>query len=108
MPYRAQRIDSLLRARKDHTVESFAAIQADVTSLAARDLIAALNALQPLIQPDTPAGRLALERLSAWDGAMRADAPEPLLLHAWLRALRQRIFGDDLAEVAPDLVATSD
>lgn len=108
LPYRAQRIDSLLRARKDHTVESFAAIQADVTSLAARDLIAALNALQPLIQPDTPAGRLALERLSAWDGAMRADAPEPLLLHAWLRALRQRIFGDDLAEVAPDLVATSE
>ncbi len=108
LPYRAQRIESLLRARKDHTVEGFAAIQADLTSLAARDLLAALNALQPSIQADTPAGRLALERLSAWDGTMRADAPEPLLLHAWLRALRQRIFGDDLAEAAPDLVATSE
>lgn len=108
LPYRAQRIESLLRARKDHTVETFAEIQADLTSLAARDLLAALKALQPSIAPDTAAGRLTLERLLAWDGAMRVDSPEPLLLHAWLRVLRERIFGDDLAEVAPDFVATNE
>ncbi|MCU0951953.1 MAG: penicillin acylase family protein, partial [Burkholderiaceae bacterium] len=108
LPYRAQRIDALLRARRDHTAESFGAIQADVTSLAARDLLDALKALSPAIEPATPAGRVARDRLWAWDGAMRVDAPEPLLFHAWLQRLRTRIFADELAAVAPDLVDTSE
>lgn len=106
LPYRAERITQLLEATPRHDLASFRRIQADVVSLAARDLLAALKALDP--QPQSPAGRLVWQRLSAWDGAMRTDAPEPLLFHAWMRRLRARIFDDDLGPLAKDLVASSE
>jgi penicillin G amidase len=90
--FRAQRIDSLLGAREKHDLASMQRIQTDERSLAAVEFVALLKDTQP----QSEAGRLALARLVAWDGTMDANAPEPLLLHAWLRALRLRIFGDDL------------
>jgi penicillin amidase len=106
LPYRAERITQLIEARPKHDVASFRRIQGDVNSLAARDLMQALRALDP--RPTTGAGKLALARLVAWDGTMRADAPEPLLFHAWLRRLRARIFDDDLGPLAPDFVAPAE
>ncbi len=105
LPYRADRISQLLAAERSHTQASFAAIQADVISLAARDMLAALK---DTTRPSSPAGRAALERLLAWDGGMRVDAPEPLLLQAWLHKLRARIFDDDFGELAADFVASSE
>src|SRR5882757_2955093 len=99
-PYRAHRIEQLLAAQTRHDVGSFERIQADVTSLAARELLQALAGAAPA----TPVGRAALARLRAWDGAMRADTPEPLIYQAWMRRLKQRIFDDDLGSLAPDLV----
>jgi penicillin amidase len=106
LPYRADRIRQLLEAVPRHDIASFRRIQADVASLAARDLLGALRALAP--QPETASGQLAWQRLRAWDGAMRAEAPEPLIFHAWMRLLRARIFDDDLGPLAPDLVATAE
>lgn len=106
LPYRAQRIEQLLDATPKHSAESMRAIQADVTSLVAREFIAALRTLDP--RPQSPAAKLALERLFAWDGAMRLDAPEPALFHAWLRELRTRIFADDLGGLARDFVLNSE
>lgn len=102
LPYRVQRIEELLDATPKHTAESMRAIQADVTSLAARDFIAALRSLDP--KPQSSPAKRALELLFAWDGTMRLDAPEPALFHAWLRALQQRIFADDLGPLAEDFV----
>jgi len=98
-PYRAHRIEQLLQAVARHDVGSFQRIQADVTSLAARELLQALAGTAPT----TPVGRAALQRLRAWDGAMRADAAEPLISQAWMRRLKQRIFDDALGPLAPDL-----
>lgn len=106
LPYRAQRIEQLLDAMPIHSVESMRAIQSDVTSLAARDFVAALNVLDP--KPGSAAGKLALERMFAWNGAMRLDAPEPALFHGWLRALRERIFADELGALSPDFVLNSE
>lgn len=106
LPYRADRITELLESRPKHDMASFARIQGDVVSLAARDLMQALRALAP--QPSTNAGKIALARLTAWDGTMNADAPEPLLFHAWLRHLRARIFDDDLGPLAADLVGQAE
>jgi penicillin amidase len=106
LPYRADRIAELLEKRPKHDVASFRAIQGDVTSLAARDFMQAFRALAP--QPTTTAGKLALDRLAAWDGTMSADAPEPLLFHAWLKHLRGRIFNDDLGLLSADLVANAE
>jgi penicillin amidase len=100
-PYRARRIEELVRAVPRHDVASFERIQADVTSLAAREMMGALAATEPA----TPLGRAALQRLRAWDGAMRADAPEALIYQAWVRRLKHLIFDDDLGPLAPDLVA---
>jgi penicillin amidase len=104
--YRVERVRELLRAQPQHDVASFQRMQADMVSLAAREMLAALRALEPA--PSSAAARLVQQRLFAWDGAMRADAPEPLLYHAWLARLRGLIFDDDLGDLAPDFVARSD
>ncbi|MFN9574019.1 MAG: penicillin acylase family protein [Betaproteobacteria bacterium] len=96
-PYRIERIQALLAAQPRHDVRSLQAIQLDQTSLAARALLPLLSRAQPASE----AARVALGRLAQWDGSLRADAPEGLLLHAWLRELRQRIFQDDLGEPLP-------
>ena len=108
LPYRAQRIAQLLAARDRHDLKSMQAIQTDQRSLAAPELVAALSATLGSTQPDRPAARLALARLQAWDGTLAAEAPEPLLLHAWLRKLRLAIFEDDLGEFAAVTVARSE
>ncbi len=99
LPYRAQRVEQLLKARGKHDVTTFKAIQADVTSFAARDMLALLQDAQPL----TEAGRDALARLKAWDFQMKRDAPEPLIYHAWMRELKHRIFADDLGSLTEEL-----
>lgn len=101
LPYRAYRIEQLLQAESKHSIATFRRMQGDIVSPAAPDFLAALRSTAP----STPAGRLALDRLLAWDGAMRVDAPEPLIFHAWLRKLRSRIFDDDLGGFAADMVA---
>jgi penicillin amidase len=103
-PYRLRRIEQLVGAREKHDVASTRAIQADVLSLPARELMAAFASAQPL----TIAGREALERLKAWDGTMSTERPEPLLFHAWRRELAWRVFADDFGELAVDFVAAAD
>ncbi len=100
LPYRAQRVEQLLNVRGKHDVSTFKAIQADITSLAARDMLALLKDAPP----QTEAGRDALARLSAWDFQMKADTPEPLIYHAWMRELKHRVFADDLGSLTEDFV----
>lgn len=100
LPYRAKRVEQLLEARGKHDVATFKTIQADVTSFAARDMLALLQDSQPL----TAAGRDAFARLKAWDFQMKADAAEPLIYHAWMRELKHRIFADDFGVLTDDFV----
>ena len=98
-PYRARRIESLLDARSAHDVESFAAIQQDVVSLAAARL------LPVLIELTTPRGevaRRALDMLGRWDRRMDRDRAEPLIYIAWLRELMRGLFADELGPVFED------
>jgi penicillin amidase len=99
-PFRSDRIEQLLQAVPRHDVASFERIQADVTSLAAREMMQTLLGAKPT----TPVGRAAMRRLGAWDGAMRAETPEPVIYQAWIRRLKELIFNDDLGPLAPDLV----
>lgn len=104
LPYRAQRVEQLLKARGKHDATTFKAMQADVTSFAARDMLALLQEAQP----QTEAGRDALARLKAWDFQMKRDAPEPLIYHAWTRELKHRIFADDLGSMTAEFVDQAD
>jgi penicillin amidase len=98
-PFRARRIEALVDASNKHDVASFGAIQADVRSLAAVQLL-------PLLvdtQPSNDAARQAIASLAAWDGTMAADRVEPLLFATWMRELSRVVTQDELG---PDLFKT--
>jgi penicillin G amidase len=78
--WRAQRIRELLSRSEKHTVAAFAAMQIDTTSLFARQILPALLSIQP---PSGTAGE-AFKLLSAWDGRMAMDEPQPLIFQAWI------------------------
>jgi len=93
-PFRADRIQSLLDATPKHSVPSFARIQADVTSLAMRELLPKLLAARPRSEE----ARKALELLRKWDGSMTMERAEPLIAWAWWRELSRAIYADELGE----------
>jgi penicillin G amidase len=90
-PYRARRLAQLLQ-REAFGAEEFAAMQADVRSLLAQDLLPIMLAAKP----GGPAAAAAMARLEAWDRVMRADAAEPLIFAAWYRELSRLIYADEL------------
>ena len=93
-PYRADRIQRLLDAAPRHTPQSFARIQADVVSLAMRDLLPRLLATRPRSEE----ARKALVLLGKWDGAMAPERSEPLIAWAWWRELTRAIYADELGD----------
>ena len=97
-PYRAERITALIDARPRHSLQSFAAIQADRRSQAAVDML-------PLLLTTTPSStgaRDAIERLRRWDGTMDLNRVEPTIYEAWMRELARLIYADELG---PELFA---
>jgi penicillin amidase len=94
LPYRAERIASLLDATPLHDMDSFARIQKDDVSLAARELLPMLRRAVPKSEQ----ARDALAALAAWDGRMDAGRFEPLVYNAWLRELSRQLFARPLGE----------
>lgn len=93
-PYRAERIQSLLDARPRHDWQSFSRIQADVVSLAARELMPHLLKTRPRSEE----ARAAIAMLGRWDGTMAAELPEPLIAWAWWRELARAVYADELGD----------
>jgi len=99
VPYRAQRIRTLLDATARHTPDSFAAIQKDEVSLAVRDALPLLLASRAANDAWRPTReRALLDALRKWDGDMQADRAEPLVVTAWLRELSRLLFEDKMGE----------
>src|SRR5690606_8159155 len=94
LPYRAQRIHQLLDGTAQHSVKSFAAMQADHQSLAARELLPLLR----VTRPASARAEQALALLARWDGSMDADAIEPLIYNSWVREISRMMFEDELGE----------
>jgi penicillin amidase len=93
-PYRADRIRQLLDATPKHTAATFARIQADVASLAMRELLPRMLATRPRSE----AARKALEQLAKWDGTMTPGRAEPLIAWAWWRELARAVYADELGD----------
>ena len=91
-PYRADRIAELLAAKPKHSLDSFAAIQADVVSLSIR------QALPHLLAAPTAGAKekSARDLLAKWDATMSAERPEPLIATAWMRELARLIYADEI------------
>jgi len=96
-PYRAQRIAMLLDATPSQSPGTTAAIQADVVSLMAKELLPLM--LQITTHSDHAAE--AVRRLQAWDGKMERSKSEPLIFVAWLRALNRALFAERLGPIFP-------
>jgi penicillin G amidase len=98
LPYRAARIEDMLKATPQQSPAASAAIQADTLSLIAKDML-------PLMLTARPGSRRAadaLDRLRAWDGRMQRGAVAPLLFTAWLREINRTLFADRLGDLFDD------
>jgi penicillin amidase len=91
--WRLRRIRELLAARPQHDPASFVAMQNDVVSLMAQDILPVLRAV-PLPAGDGPArlAGTAQALLRDWDGEMRAGLAQPLIHHAWLRQFKRLVL----------------
>ncbi|REF02003.1 penicillin acylase family protein [Cupriavidus plantarum] len=99
VPYRYDRIRALLGDTQRHTMDSFAAIQRDVVSLAVREALPLLLAAPVASDTRVPAReRALLDALRKWDGNMLASRSEPLVVTAWLRELSRLMFQDKVGE----------
>lgn len=98
LPWRQRRIEQLLAARPQHSLDSFAAMQADEHSLAAGALLPWLRQARS----DHPLAAEARRHLQGFDGTMAADRAAPLIHWAWTRHLGRRIFADEVGEAAFD------
>ncbi len=70
LPYRAQRIATLLRSLAPHSIESFAAIQGDVYTIPGHRLAQCVAR----VEPATEGGRFARDLLTGWDGHLHASS----------------------------------
>lgn len=99
VPYRHDRIRQLLATRQRHTMDSFAAIQADVLSLAVKDALPILLSSAAAQDPSRPPRqRQVFAALAQWDGTMDAGRFEPLVATAWLRELSRTLFEDKVGD----------
>jgi len=92
-PYRAERIRTMLAdTAGNHSVTESAILQQDIVANAADRILPKLLA----ISPTEARAREAVARLRTWDRQMHRNAPEPLILQAWVWALGQAILSDEL------------
>ncbi len=106
--YRAHRIESelaRLTARGGVTPEDMEALQIDVHSTLADELLPALEAAweatssDPTLSPFAGRADLAalVNLLRAWDRSMSMDRREPVAFHAWMQFLTARVLGDEFS-----------
>ena len=93
-PYRAQAIEESLDGGFGATAEESRALQGSVLSIAARELVPLMTDFAPQTERQAQARDLLL----GWDFQMRAETPQPLIFDAWLIALTEAVFADELGE----------
>ncbi len=97
-PYRINRITELLGQVQKHSLETFASIQHDQTSLMAREFLPYLRE----VAAETTLEKAAQAELLSWDGVMDKDKAAPLIFSAWYRELAKLMYSDELAETFED------
>jgi penicillin amidase len=93
-PARAIRIEEMLAANGKLGPTAAAAMQLDVLSITARDL---LPLLLPLLSEEQRAGGPA-QAMAGWNHLMTRRRVEPTLFAAWARSLMSRLIADETAE----------
>jgi penicillin G amidase len=100
-PFRAERLQELFDATPKHSLDTSAKMQADITSVAAKQLLPYLLREKFYSVRETQAQDL----LSKWDFTMDKDRVEPLIFEAWLYEMHKLMFtdkvGDNLKAIGP-------
>ena len=96
-PYRAERIQSLLRQKTKLTPADFQAIQADTLSLHAKEM---LPRLLEHVHPVDAQDVAAVDLLKHWNFDARADSAATAIFNAWFLRLTPTIAGDELGDYA--------
>jgi penicillin amidase len=78
-PYRAARIEQMIRSRDKHSRADMLTMQLDTISLLYKDF----RTVFKNIRPHSARGREWRERLLAWDGNVSADSIEATVFHTW-------------------------
>ncbi len=92
-PYRAERIGAVLSgAAGNHSITDSVVLQQDIVANAADTILPRLLGVTPV----SVRGRQATALLHSWDRQMHRNAPEPLILQAWVWALGKAILEDEL------------
>lgn len=94
-PYRAERIQQLLGRADNFSADDMVAMQFDMVSLAARQLLPLLS--RGKFQDS--ATRDFAEKLQHWDGRMAIDQSEPLVFSSWLKELTRALLLPRLGEL---------
>jgi penicillin amidase len=97
-PYRINRITQLLGQVQKHSLETFASIQHDQTSLMAQEFLPYLRE----VEAETTVEKAAQAELLSWDGTMDKDKAAPLIFSAWYRELARLMYSDELGETFED------
>ncbi len=105
--WRARRIRELLAGSDRHTAADFAAMQADVVSTFARQVLSTLVALTDLAGPEAA----AQASFRDWDGSAAMDRPQPLIFNAWMSEFHSAVLlhagaGKGLGAPVSDFVAS--
>ena len=97
--YRIGRIVELLRERASHDLHSMRAIQLDVRSNAARDLLARSRRVLDGEEPLDPFERRVWRRMVAWSGDLDGASPEALVYQAYRVFLLRFLYGNMLGDL---------
>jgi len=91
LPFRAWRVDELLKGNSKLTVADMVRMQYDVESIPARRFKEVLRAWKP------GSGQSAIrDRFLKWDTKLTIESPEALIYEAWMLRLPVSVFGPDL------------
>lgn len=88
LPFRYERITSLLQAKPQHDFASMRIMQGDTLSLAATPLLPLFKATQSA----HPSAAVATAMIANFDGDMRKDSSGALLFNAWVDQLTRHLF----------------
>ena len=91
-PYRAERIVELIKSKPKLSVDDVAAMQADVQSAQAREILPYL--LQAKVTGERE--QAAINLLRDWDGTISADSAAAAVFEAWYQQIPQQVFADEL------------
>jgi penicillin amidase len=92
LPFRFQRIEEMLGAKKKFGIEDFEMMQQDVVSLPARRFQAVLRKWAP--EHGTREAK-ADDLVLRWDGTLSTASPAALIYEYWIAQLPPAVFGPD-------------